>query len=430
MNEKEFKHYYNKIKYCLKNSYNSVYYSKLFNDIGIDFKNEFSYDDFIKIPILSKDLYKKNILDMITNNIDSFNKETYTQLSSIDKRWKYLENHNLTLKYTSGTTGNPLEIIKSKNDVKKDYLTLNLIRNKINKNIIFKKFLWIWPVNPLIREIFIPNDIYRTISKVNNYGYQYMLYEYTDKNFEEMYNFIINNDIKWLSASPSSLVNFSDYIINHHKPFSCIEYIECHSELLCDWQRERIRNAFGIIPYSVYSSNEVQFIAGTNCNEFELFNNCFLEIIDNEIYITSLTNYDIPIIRYRIGDRASWKDNTNFKFELSGCRTNDFIIRKDGVKIEPNILFDLIIIIKSKFDVKIERYRIIQEEYDLFLFYFEENSNILSDKKITDYMIKYLSKILNSKIQIKIFESNSFFLSNIKKHKYFEVSKHLNLKNN
>lgn len=195
---------------------------------------------------------------------------------------KLYEQNGFFIKITSGSTGKPVEIIKAQNDIRREYIGLNFARKRNLGRLPTGNYIWIWPANPEIRKFFY-SDSKVSIYRDSKYGYKYMIPEYSEVTFRNLHSFIIQNDISWITAPPSMLCLFAEYLnINNLKiRFS---YIECHSEKLFNWQLNVIFEAFECIPVSVYSSNEIQFI-GMTCNFGKMHlipNNAFVEIIDDK----------------------------------------------------------------------------------------------------------------------------------------------------
>src|SRR5690606_15615824 len=103
--------------------------------------------------------------------------------------------------------------------------------------------------------------------------------------------------------------------------------IHCTTGPLYPEMREVISKAFGgAYVYNFYGSREVSAIASEvkiASGLYVLYDNVFLEIIDSngkpvregeegEVVVTTLNNFYMPLIRYRIGDRAIKGDNLNF----------------------------------------------------------------------------------------------------------------------
>ena len=183
---------------------------------------------------------------------------------------------------------------------------------------------------------------------------------------------------------------FSNYLqsINEKYHFS---YIELHSEPLYDWQYIKIKECFGGVVKSIYSSNEVNFI-GAMCPEgcYHIFtDNVFVELLDTDVsntqkkvVVTSLSYYDFPMIRYELGDLAKEQkccDNIN-SINLCKFRDADMILSISGELCEPYIVFDSIVFLCDKYKVCINKYTIIQRKVDLFEYYFDEGISIGKDE--------------------------------------------------
>ena len=220
-----------------------------------------------------------------------------------------------------------------------------------------------------------------------------------------------------------------------------IFYIECHSEFLSDWQAELITRRLGTLPVSIYSSNEVQFMGGrcVEGNRYHLFTrNCYLEFIKNrdgvnEVVVTSLNYLDFPIIRYNLGDCGKWinenKCTCNLSslptFELSEFRINDFLIKRNGSRIEPFVITDSIILVNDLCKTKITRYRVEQHDYGVFIYYLPKSCQNIGSLELSQFLEDYLSELLHEKVKVVVrYKEIDFFISNCSKYKYFEINSH------
>lgn len=393
------------IKKILKVSLASQYYSKIYqkNNINLDLIN--TYNDFRSIPILTKSELNENKFDMITNESKKIHKDTYLAFGDdFEKKKIYLEKNDFYLKITSGSTGIPVEIFKSKFDLQREYLGLNYFRKKINKTFPKGKYIWIWPANKYIRKYFYDNPEMR-VYKDGKYGYKYMLDEYSIQSFKILSDFIISEKIEWITAPPSMLYYYAKYLVESN---TCVrfKYIECHSEKLYDFQLNLIQTVFGTKPISVYSSNEIQFMGiSCTCNSMHIIpQNVFIELLPNpngskKVVATSLSCMNLPIIRYDLCDIGDFIDSTkcccNIKtpiIQLKEYRNNDFLITQNGKKYEPFILTDLVIFIKTKFSLEINEYVIYQKKYNHLLFCFDEF--VLNSIEDQDALLKFIKKYL------------------------------------
>lgn len=431
--EEQFESCKRKIVRILQMAMETDFYSEAFKNIDID---NISYRSFSELPILTKEDLKQNMFRKINKKFTEFDVEEYQRLP-YEKKRKCLAQNGMELRVTSGSTGVPVEVIKSKGDLERDYLMLNLYRRKLTTFNFKGSFLWVWPVNPFTRKYFYPDDEAERFWSVNKYGMQYMMYTYSDENLHIMYNYIIENNTTWLTISPSALMIFIEYMEREGLKIPKLKYIECHSEYLHEWQRVCARTAFGCDIVSIYSSNEVQFIAGANQNnKMRLFEgNCFLEFLENEqgsknIYVTSLSYRDIPIVRYKLGDCGDWCNNSSeerkriYEFELKKYRENDYIIGKNGTKYEPFILTDSIIVLQNCFDIKINKYKIKQVGIFVFEYYFDNSIGSFDILKAKEMLEEFLFNVFEEKVFVCIHMTNmSDFFFNGSKMKYIEVDK-------
>ncbi len=402
------------IKKVLKQADQSEYYHSLFEKENINVEEIDTYEDFLKIPALDKKTYSLNKYDMIVNRRkrDAIKREIL-DITDIREKRKVLEKNGVYLKVTSGSTGIPLEILKDKKDLLREYIGFNFARKDVLGTLPQGKYVWIWPANKKIRDYFY-EDGNVEIHKENEYGFKYMMPEYSSGSFQKLSNFILTNSITWITGPPSMLYCFAQYAEQQGLSIR-FEYIECHSEKLFDWQAELIKKVFGCSPVNVYSSNEVQFMAITDRDmKMKVINrNVFLELLEDEhgnrqVYATSLAAMEIPILRYKLGDLAQW-DVTHsdvkkkaYTISLNGYRCNDYVLTRAGKKYEPFIISDLMILLNDRFQLKICEYVVKQNDYADFLIYFEQNvlGIVKEQKDVFRYIKQYFENFIGEDVKI------------------------------
>ena len=434
-----FKKNYSRILKILNYANQTNYYSDIFQKLKLNL-DSITYEEFKTIPYLTKDIYRTNTFGIIRSSVLlDFETSKYNMLNNMNEKDEMLSHYNLMLKITSGSTGKPLEVIKSKNDNLREYMAINYYRNKMYGIDLNEPFVWVWPVSPYFFSEMDANI--DKVSSVNN-GYKYLISVFSDEEFQVLTDFCLNNNICWITSSPSMLYNYSKFLLKHNICIN-LKYIESHSEPLLLHQREMIRKAFGNEPVNVYGSNEVQFIGITCPNDHMhiLENNVFVEIEKNEfgydeIIVTSLTCYDSIFLRYRIGDCAylikSKKNdciyNKNSILTLSNYRNNDLAISKnEQEKYEPHLITASIYALEEKFKIKIFNYKIIQKNYDVFWYYIDlDNEKSQYEKFLELYLLKLFGYPVN--VQIKLYENASCTYAG--KFKYFSVDMSFADKNN
>lgn len=114
----------------------------------------------------------------------------------------------------------------------------------------------------------------------------------------------------FIHGYPSSLFLLARTILNRGLPFPPQCAVFSASETLLDFQRATIRQAFGTNVYNWYGNTEmtcniIECAAGnlhyrTDYGHLELLD-------DGAMVVTGLNNLAMPLIRYRVGDRATAK---------------------------------------------------------------------------------------------------------------------------
>lgn len=147
--------------------------------------------------------------------------------------------------------------------------------------------------------------------------------------------------------------------------------------------RESIAAAFGAPVYDRYGSREVGDVACEFVPREGLCISPLTHVVEllrsdggaaepgevGEVVVTSLTNYAMPLIRYRIGDMAVWDDRPvppgrpawPRLREIVG-RTTDVFRRADGGIVVPEYLIHMIGVVLNR--GAIERFQVVQERHD------------------------------------------------------------------
>ena len=143
------------------------------------------------------------------------------------------------------------------------------------------------------------------------------------------------------------------------------------AEVLYDWQRALIEEAFQCKVFNQYGSREIPNIA-CECrhgNQHVFTDMVHLESLkldgEERFIVTSLTNRAMPFIRYEIGDSGRLKEGecacgSPFPMmEMGLCRSNDIIRTRRGKRIYPSYFIHLL----DGLDA-IRQYQFIHDEAD------------------------------------------------------------------
>jgi phenylacetate-CoA ligase len=143
------------------------------------------------------------------------------------------------------------------------------------------------------------------------------------------------------------------------------------AETLTSAQREAIERAFGCKVFNQYGSREIPNIA-CECRHggMHVFTDMvWLESVEGNLLVTSLTNRLMPMLRYEIGD-AGWLSGDSGELldgecacglgfplmQMGVCRQNDFILAPGGKRLHPSFFNRLLY-----GQVQVDAYQFVQE---------------------------------------------------------------------
>lgn len=324
----------NILQYAKKNV---KYYSKLYRDYDLD---KFKIEDISSFKTISKETIQKYPQDFLS--------EEYK---------KYPKQNNLELKRTSGSTGQCLQVYWDyKDDIRSLYplWSFRMHKHNIDPTMKFCGFnSSIYQNNKIIE----PKDF---VISNNGRCLSFSKYNLNTKRLLQIYNKILDFNPYWFSMQPSMVYLLADLVINFHLPRpSHLKYIELNGETLFPFHENIIQKAFNITPTNMYGLTEVNTVA-VSCSYKHLHlldANVYIEVLkdgvptinkEGDIYVTSLTNHAMPLIRYQTGDKGLLKEikcpcgRTGKILELHAGRTADLIILENGQKISSYIFLGII----------------------------------------------------------------------------------------
>ncbi|KEH92370.1 phenylacetate--CoA ligase family protein [Clostridium massiliodielmoense] len=301
----------------IKHSYETVpYYTNLFNEYGIDYKQIQDFSDMKKIPYLTKQIIQDNLEDLISN--------------------KFYKNE-VGYATTGGSTGTPMGFyIDSKYDKAREWAFIAHMWSRVGYDVRRVNRCVILRGN-------VPN---KGIYEYKNRDLILSSFKLTEENMDKYIDLIEKFDPDFIQAYPSSIIILSKYINETNRKINCknLKSIICASENIYEAQRNDIEKAFGVRVYSFYGHTEHACIGG-ECEKSNYYHiqseYGYMELIDEydnqitnenglgEIVATGFNNYVVPFIRYKTCDIAV---NTN---EKCSCGRNYKLIKKiDGRKQE------------------------------------------------------------------------------------------------
>lgn len=301
----------------IKHAYETVpYYTKLFNEVGIKYKDIQDFGDIKKIPYLTKEIIQNNLEDLISTK---FNKNKLTYMT------------------TGGSTGIPMGFYAhGKYDKAREWAFISNMWGRIG-----------YDVRKINRCVILRGNIpKKDIYEYKNRDLILSSFKLTKENIEKYISLIDKFNPDFIQAYPSSISILAKHINENNKGIKLknLKAIICASENIYDSQRKDIENAFGVRVYSFYGHTEHACIGG-ECEKSNYYHMQseygYMELIDEnedeviaedsigEIVATGFNNYAMPFIRYRTYDMAV---NTNKTCECG--RSYKLIKRIDGRKQE------------------------------------------------------------------------------------------------
>ncbi|MFA5275755.1 MAG: hypothetical protein WC417_02550 [Candidatus Omnitrophota bacterium] len=327
-----------RLEIILKHAYENVpYYRKLFNDSGVGREKFKDLEDLKKIPPINKEILRNNFNSLRAKNFAKFKPR---------------------LCRTSGTSGEPIEFY----------------HDKPSNNLEFCYYwrYWSWGGYRL-GDSFAEFTLYHFLGeKINRIGQHALITNRLMLNpaqlsYENIGHFCLLIDKyrpSFLKGSPSSIYVFVNLVEKKHLEGLRFKAVFTTGELLLPYQQQKIESVLKCKIFDSYGHME-RTVAICQCPEHNYHINSdygILEIEKDErlssptttvgrLIGTSLYNFAMPLIRYRIDDIIAVKTGINQcpcgrglpLCERIDGRKQDIIVTPDG-RLLTNvfILFDLL----------------------------------------------------------------------------------------
>ncbi len=353
--------------------------------------------DIKSLPILTKDILRKK----------------FNELKSDD-----LQTRDWMVNSSGGSTGEPVKIIQD---------TYYSYHSEARKNICFQ-WAGLETGDKLIKLWGSERDILGTSRLLDKIKY-FLKNEIILNAFilsrpimKKFINIINSSKPSTILAYANAIYELSNFAKNENIKISHQNSVISTSGVLYPFLRKKIEMAFGCKVYDQYGSREVSCIAseceysnGLHISEETIL----LEIVDEngnecpvgvegDVLVTSLVNYAMPIVRYKIGDRAIMESGSckcgRFHKRLKNVvgRSMDNFKLRDGTIIPSEYFIHFIGVVLNRGILK--KIQIIQRSYDvvdLYVVYSDEK--ILSEdvQNITQAVKKVMGKNCNVNIHEK-----------------------------
>lgn len=388
LNHADIQNYqYRKLKILLIDSFENVtYYNELFNSIGFNPKYDFNQiGDISKIPLLSKDLFRKRRFE--------FTNEKYKSISLPFK--------------TSGSSGNPMEVL------------VHPRQWIIEQGVVWRHWKWggynFRDSLAMVRS-FVPKNSKKLWkhNPISNFTY-YSPFHLNDENINIYLKHMIESRIKILRGYPSSILFLAQYILLKKCEVPKLKMILTASEVLTDDDRYTIEKAFNVKIFNHYGLAE-QIVMMGDCEKHEGLHNYdeygYLELLDTDnpgikkIVGTNLHNLTTPLIRYDTGDYALVSEKpcscgrSSIIIKNVIGRHDSYINTEEGFKI-PTVNFYTMF---EEF-LEIQKWQIVQHSLNKLEFIIKCENNSFSR---SEYLLSQIFRRINSKFTVDLSINKDF----------------------
>ena len=377
----------NIIKHAYANSY---FYKNKFDEAHIKPNNINRLEDISKIPFTKKEeIQRMPLNNIISNNYDI---------------------NNAVIRSTSGSTGIPLVVYVNKGGVSIDSAVW--LRALFENGLKLLDKVAVLPNPNIYSRMINQKKTYQKLGIMRRKYINVLDDPQTQLSLLEKYK---PNIIRSYPSYLTVLLNEKNRLKNV-KPRS----VFTTAELLDSESRKLITNSFDTELFDYYASEEFNLIAW-ECSEHSGYHvnidNLLVEIVSKhgeslppgeqgEIVITSLSNYAMPMIRYKIGDVGKIvedKCSCGVTFPLLQVlegRKDDFLISPNGSIISPRTLSD-IFQYSLRTSLGINQFKIIQEKINMLKIYLVVDNNYDKLDTTLAQVEKEVKKVLSNEVNIE-----------------------------
>jgi phenylacetate-CoA ligase len=357
------------------------YYAELMKTVGDDFEHD-PENYLLKLPILTKRMIRTHFVRLTSLDLDQ-------------RKWCY--------NTSGGSTGEPVKLIQDRdhgdrvNARQQFYSTWagadigdatvhvwgserEILGASMGENM--KK----WCTNCTLRQKFL-NAFCLTPKKMRTFVH------------------ILNTQRpKLIIAYVDSIFELARFAQREHMAIRPQAAIITSAGTLTTFMRETIERVFQCKVFDRYGSREVGDIAGecATHNGLHIFPwGCYVEVVDEEgsplpaeregsILVTCLSNYAMPLIRYKIGDRGSLSAETHCACGRGGQmlktiagRNDDIFRMQDGTQIDGGY-FGMLLYSRPW----VLKCQVIQKSYTSLLFKIKKAEHGCSSQELADITSK------------------------------------------
>jgi phenylacetate-CoA ligase len=301
------------------------YWTRTLEALGIRPEDTRDPRVFSRLPVTSKAVIREHLDDLVSTD---------------------LENNRLDSNSTSGSTGQPLRFFTDLRS--KAYRKASTVRLRRWVGIEQGQtvaHIWGSPIDQARAEAWrgrlhglITREIFLSA------------YELTDDDMARYAGILAKRRAELVVGYPSVMAAFGRFCAERGLAFPALKSVIVSAETLYPDQRKIIEEALNAPVFNRYGCREVGDIAQERPGSGGLVVNSdrvYVEIVapdgnpcgrgeTGEILVTDLDNYGMPLIRYRIGDSASWSSAESGPFPVLAAvdgRSLDVVSTPDGRRI-------------------------------------------------------------------------------------------------
>lgn len=370
--------------------------SKFYSDLKI------AENYFKKLSVEMAILTKQ---DIQTKSIDIINSDYHN-----------LDINALKVERTSGSTGQPLEVFWSSNEMMRSNLCLWRLR---------KKYYNIFPnskcasFHSILYNQSIPMDAGQIEILNNNVNISFSKFFLEENDIRLYLQEMERFGVEWLLIQPSIAQKLYDYLnTSGTKLPPKIKYIELNGENISKVTEKKFKDFFEVNVANLYGANEVNAIA-YECpfgHMHILEDNVLVQLYNAEIkgketsgniVVSSLTNSVFPIIGYDLGDKVCVENLScpcgnpaRVIKEIYGRKTDE--IEVNGKSIDPFCLTYCVENINSRFGNPIRQFKVVFSNNELTLLLEIYPNYSFWKESISTEIIKLCKKMFRMCVPIKV----------------------------
>lgn len=383
-----------RLRILVHHAYRNVpYYNSIMKKLNIRPDDIITEKDLRRMPILTREDVRSNLYELLDQMIPSSKQ---------------------IVVHTSGSTGSGLPVAYDQDS----YVAYEAFG--------VRQFIWAgvdpmdWRITLFGSRIVPPNQMQEPYWRTNYFGKQIMvsIYHLSQSTKHQYIEFLKEHSGMVLEGFPTALNVLADFLLEESVTVK-MKMVYSTGEPISDVMRQRIQNAFDCKVYDSYGMTEmVGYIQECEHGRHHLISDCgLLEIVDDEgnpvpsgeegyFVWTGLHKLNMPLIRYKIGDKGILDGNQHCHcarpypiVNPTITRDSDYLVHSDGRILSPRVINQFL---KDKTSFK--ACQLIQESTEkIVIRIVPGNGHYEKDR---DSLRADLQKLLGARVAFEVVESD------------------------